>query len=132
MYKILLQIAGFTALALGLIGIVIPVLPTTPFLLLAAFLLAKSSPKMHALLVASKPYQLYVEPFKDAGGMPLGDKIKALAITYIVMGISAYLVQKVHVWIILVLCGLLVFYIIMIHIKTIPKAEQAKAVEESR
>ena len=53
--RFVLIAAGWISLALGLIGILLPVLPTTPFVILAAFLFSKGSPRLHGWLV-SRPY----------------------------------------------------------------------------
>ena len=78
--RYLLLACAWISCALGFVGIVIPVLPTTPFLLLAAFLFAKSSPRCHAWIVSTKVYKNYVEAFKESGGMPVSQKVKVLAI----------------------------------------------------
>lgn len=51
MAKVFFQIAGWTSLVLGVFGIILPVLPTTPFIILAAFCFSKGSPKMHSWLL---------------------------------------------------------------------------------
>lgn len=127
MKRALLVAAGSLSFALGILGIAVPVLPTTPLILLATFLFAKSSPRLHALVVGSKPYRLYVAPFKDAGGMPRATKIRALLLTYAVMGISAYLVRKPVVWAILAACALLMAYVILRRIPTVPDAAREEA-----
>lgn len=119
MKRALLIAAGCLSFAIGILGIAVPVLPTTPLLLLATFLFAKSSPRLHERVVGSKPYRLYVAPFKDAGGMPRSAKAKALFLTYAIMGISAYLVQKPIVWAVLSCCALIMLYIIGWRIPTI-------------
>ncbi len=53
MLRILYGALGWFSLALGVLGVLLPILPTTPFILLAAFFFAKSSPRMHAWLLAS-------------------------------------------------------------------------------
>ena len=67
-----LMLAGaWTACIIGCIGVFVPVLPTTPLLLLATFLFAKSSPRCHAWIISTRVYRTYVAAFKEAGGIPV-------------------------------------------------------------
>ena len=51
MTRVAFLIAGWLAFGLGSLGVILPVLPTTPFMLLAAFCFAKASPRLHGWLV---------------------------------------------------------------------------------
>lgn len=119
MKRVLCLAAAWACFALGLVGVAVPVLPTTPLFLAATFLFARSSPRLHAWIVSTKPYRLYVAPFKDTGGMPLAVKVRALAVTYGVMGVSAFLVQKPLVWAVLALCAVLVAYVILVRVPSV-------------
>jgi len=130
--RYLLLALAWISFTLGFIGIFIPVLPTTPFMLLATFLFAKSSPRLHAWIQTTRVYRHYVVPFKDAGGIPLGTKIRILAISYVVMGISAWFVQLWFVWVILGMVALFLLYLMFIRIPTITveEAEIARKAKE--
>lgn len=116
----LLMLAGaWTACILGCIGVFVPVLPTTPLLLLATFLFAKSSPHCHAWIVSTKVYKTYVEAFKQAGGIPLGTKVRILVVSFTVMGLSAWFVQKPLVWAVLAAVSVFLLYLMLVRIPTI-------------
>ena len=60
---------GFIATGLGFMGVFMPVIPTTPFLLLTAFLFSRSSERFNTWLQGTRMYAAYVEPFKRDGGI---------------------------------------------------------------
>ena len=119
--KIVFFICAWIVLVLGIVGIFVPVLPTTPFLLLSTFLFAHSSSRFHTWFCGTKVYKRYVIPFKEKGGIPLSDKIRILVISFVVMGISAVLVPRIYVWIILGLVALWLLFLMFIRIPTIAK-----------
>lgn len=69
---------GFISLALGTIGIFLPILPTVPFFMLSALLFAKSSERLHHWLINTNLYQKNLAPFKDKDGVPLKVKIRLI------------------------------------------------------
>ncbi|MFX1374766.1 MAG: YbaN family protein [Promethearchaeota archaeon] len=75
----LIFLGGFISLILGVIGIVIPILPTTPFLLLASAAFAKSSKRFHKWLLNNKILGSYIRNYKEGKGMPV--KIKVMTLT---------------------------------------------------
>ena len=85
-------IAGTICLVLGAIGIVLPILPTTPFLLAAAACYYKSSPRMHKWLLNNKWFGEYIRNYKEGRGLPLKTKITALAVLWLTIGISTVFV----------------------------------------
>ncbi len=111
---------------LAALGVFLPVLPTTPFLLLAAFLFARSSPKCHAWLCKTRIYRSYVLPFLEQGGISFKKKIHILAVSFSVMGISAFLVQRPLVWGILGAVALFLLWLMIVRIPTVGKPQQQK------
>ena len=87
--KALWFIAGTICLVLGAIGIVLPILPTTPFLLAAAACYYKSSERMHKWLLNNKWFGEYIRNYKQGRGLPLKTKISALTVLWLTIGISA-------------------------------------------
>lgn len=71
-------LAGWTALALGFIGVVTPLLPTTPFILLAAFCFARSSPRLHSWLTRHPTFGPMIENWARHGAIPRRAKRLAL------------------------------------------------------
>lgn len=80
--KLLLTIAGFLCLGIGLIGILVPILPTTPFLLLAAGIFLRSSEKWYGWLMNHKALGPYVRNFQENKAIPLGAKIASITLLW--------------------------------------------------
>ena len=79
--RILWGIFGFIALALGVIGIVLPLLPTVPFLLLAAFCFAKSSQRLHDWLVTHPKLGPPIQDWRDHGAIrPRAKRLATLTV----------------------------------------------------
>ncbi len=121
--NIALFVIAWISCALGLTGVFIPVLPTTPLLLLATFLFAKTSPKAHAWITSTKTYRMYVVAFQDAGGMSLSAKVRMIALSYTVLGISAWLVRIPLVWFVLAVVAVFLLYLVALRIPTISREE---------
>jgi len=83
--------AGCLSLTLGLLGIPLPVLPTTPFLLLSAACFARSSPRLLRWLLANKLFGRYLRNYCEKKGVPARVKIVTLALLWITIGLSAAL-----------------------------------------
>lgn len=79
---------GTLSLCLGLIGIFIPGLPTTPFLLLTAALYIKSSDKLYRRVVENRVIGAYVIKYRTNNGMTKRDKIFAISLMWIMIAIS--------------------------------------------
>ena len=87
--KILLITTGTFLIVVSIIGIFIPVLPTTPFLLLAAVLYAKSSKRFYNWLINNRILGRYIKNYREGKGIPLKVKIIAISILWITIGYSA-------------------------------------------
>lgn len=79
---------GCVSLALAVIGVVLPILPTVPFLALAAFCFAKSSDRLNNWLINTKFYQNNLADFKAGKGMTVKTKVRILATVILVMAIG--------------------------------------------
>ncbi|WP_208589104.1 YbaN family protein [Gracilibacillus suaedae] len=74
-------IGGSLSLVTGLIGIIVPLLPTTPLVLLAGFCYGKSSPRLYAWLMTNPYFGHYIADYKSGKGVPL--RIKVFAVTVV-------------------------------------------------
>jgi uncharacterized protein len=88
----LLLVVGTICLVLGAIGIFLPILPTTPFLLLAAACYVRSSDRMHKWLLGNRWLGEYIKNYQSGKGIPMKTKIIALAVLWTGMMFSAFFV----------------------------------------
>lgn len=88
--------AGTLCVALGVLGIFLPVLPTTPFLLLAAFCYARSSERLHRWLLTNRWFGEYLRNYHEDRRMRLRDKIVVLAVLWMAIGWTV--LNAVPVW----------------------------------
>ena len=86
--RITFVVLGCISLALAVIGVVLPILPTVPFLALAAFCFAKSSDRLNNWLINTKFYQNNLADFKAGKGMTVKTKVRILATVTLVMAIG--------------------------------------------
>lgn len=93
--KILLIVAGTISLALGTIGIVLPILPTTPFLLLSAACYCRSSDRLYHWLLKNKLFGEYIKNYRAGKGIPLKTKIVALTVLWATIVYSAFFFIKI-------------------------------------
>jgi uncharacterized membrane protein YbaN (DUF454 family) len=76
--KLVYRLIGFTAVALGAIGIFLPLLPTVPFMLLAAFCFARSNPALEARLVADPRFGPHIRAWREHGSISRRGKTAAI------------------------------------------------------
>ncbi|MCI3944503.1 hypothetical protein BW686_01835 [Pseudomonas syringae] len=93
--RYLLIAVGWLSVALGVIGIFLPVLPTTPFLLLAAACFARSSPRFYHWLVNHRQLGPWIRDYLEGNGIPLKGKVWAIALMWASISLSCYLVPSV-------------------------------------
>ena len=127
--QIIFLIIGCLSLALGCVGIVLPILPTVPFFLLTVFCFANSSQKLHDWCIGTQMYKKHLESFVQKKGMTVRTKATILtsvtalmAVGFVLMlrkGIIVPCVILAVVWV----CHLVYF---LFGVKTIPAAETAQ------
>ena len=88
----LLVVAGLVSTGVGIVGIALPVLPTTPFLILAAWCFARSSERLHRWLVTHRRFGVYIVGFVYGGGIPRRAKLTAIAVLWASISVSCVVI----------------------------------------
>ena len=127
--QLVFLIIGCLSLALGCVGIVLPILPTVPFFLVTVFCFANSSQRLHDWFISTQMYKKHLESFVQKKGMTVRTKATILtsvtalmAVGFVLMlrkGIIVPCVVLAVVWV----CHLVYF---LFGVKTIPAAETAQ------
>jgi uncharacterized membrane protein YbaN (DUF454 family) len=120
--KPILLVAGTIFLVLGAIGIFLPILPTTPFLLLSAACYVRSSERMYNWLIGNKWCGKYIKNYREGKGIPL--KTKILAITILWVGILYSAIMVVHEVFIAQFALLIIAVGVSIHIIRLPTCKK--------
>lgn len=95
--KLLYLILGCICLALGCIGVVLPILPTVPFFLVTVFCFAKSSQKLHDWFVGTKLYKKNLESFVQKRGMTVKTKASIIGSVTLLMAVGFLMMSAVPV-----------------------------------
>lgn len=116
--NILLIILGTLCVVLGTLGIFLPVLPTTPFLLLAAIYYGRSSKRFYHWLMNNRLFGEYIRNYRKGKGIPLKQKVITVLLLWLTIGSTAWLAVTLW-WIRLILLGIAVCVTIhLVNIKT--------------
>lgn len=109
--KILYVILGCIGVALGALGAVLPLLPSFPFLLLAAFCFARSSEKLHKWFTGTKLYKNNLESYVKGKGMTRKTKIKIMVTVTLLMSVGFVMMDQVPVGRVVLACVLSLIHI---------------------
>jgi len=134
--KLLFVALGFVFLAFGVVGTVLPLVPATPFVLLAAICFGKSSDRLHTWFLSTRLYHKNLEPFVQRRHMTIKTKLTLLATVTFFMGISFIMMIILSaptfariVLVIIWLCHVLYFGF---RVKTVQRCEVQKDMDCSR
>ena len=114
--KLILITAGTIFVGLGIVGIFLPILPTTPFLLLAAACYARSSKRFYDWLLDNKWFGAYIKNYREGRGVPLKVKVFTVSLLWITILFSVFFVVS-DFWIKIIL--IVISIGVTIHILTI-------------
>ena len=96
--RIFLIIVGCVSLALGILGIFLPMLPTTPFLLLSAAAWVKASPSLYEWLLNHKLFGKYIRNYREHRAIPLRVKIISVLFVWLTIGYCIFAVVDEWWW----------------------------------
>jgi len=116
MGRFLYRALGVLLTAAGIIGIVVPVWPTTIFLILASAVFLKSSPEMYQWLHRNRILGPYLQAYTDKTGISMGYKIWTISILWLSIGFSAIFAVSI-LWVRIMLFGIAVA--VTIHVATL-------------
>ena len=92
--RLILIVSGVLCIGLGILGIILPILPTTPFILLAAALFARSSPLFYNWIIKHKWFGSFIKNYYEGKGIPTRVKITAISILWITILFSVFFAVK--------------------------------------
>jgi uncharacterized protein len=102
--KPLLIFLGSLFVLIGLVGIVVPLVPTTPLLLLGAFCYARSSKRLYDWLLNTKWLGNYIKSFQAGNGIPRRTKVTAITVLWLTSGYSIFFLVPI-IWVKVILLG---------------------------
>jgi len=106
--KAILLFLGLLSLTIGVLAIVIPGLPTTPFLLMAAALFMRSSDRLYQKVMANRIVGPYIREFRENKGMTKRTKLHAIGTMWVMIAISCiFFVDDWMIRIIIISVGLI-------------------------
>lgn len=122
---------GFITLGLGLIGVILPILPTTPFLLVTSFCFAKGSERFHSWFTNTNIYKKHLESFVKERAMTLKQKVVLLSFVNFMLAFPLILVDVLPMRITIIVLIIIKLYYFIFRVKTITPEEKI-AMEAAR
>lgn len=111
--KLMWMLLGFIGLGLGAVGAVLPLLPSFPFLLLAAFGFGKSSERLHTWFIGTKLYKNNLESYVKGQGMTRKTKIRIMLTVTVLMTFGFFMMFRKNLYVpCAILGGVWVFHLI--------------------
>ena len=109
-----MEALGAVLLALGFLGVFLPILPTTPFVIAAAFCFS-ANPRMYAKIRDSPYFGEYLKAYKEGGTISRRMRVRAIAMVWVVMAVSVILLDALWLRVML----LIICAVVTIHLLTI-------------
>ena len=122
--RIVFIVLGCICLALGAVGIFLPILPTTPFFLATLFFFTNSSKRLHDWFISTGLYKKHLDSFVKKRGMTLSTKLSVIISVTLLMGFGFFMMARKGIWIpciILAVVWLVHLIYFIFRVKTITK-----------
>ena len=97
--RLIFLILGLLCLALGTIGVFLPILPTVPFYLATVFCFSQSSQKLHDWFISTELYKKHLQSFVEKKGMLMKTKISIITTVTLLMGFGFFMMARKGIWI---------------------------------
>ena len=97
--RLIFLILGCICLALGTVGVFLPILPTVPFFLATVFCFSQSSRKLHDWFLGTGLYKKHLQSFVEKKGMLLKTKISIIMTVTLLMGLGFFFMARKGIWI---------------------------------
>lgn len=125
--KIIFIVVGCICLALGTVGVFLPILPSTPFYLITLYCFARSSKKLEDWFKGTKLYKKHLESFVEKRGMLPQTKASILITVTLLMGLGIFFMARKGIWVPCIILGVvwvvhLVYFLFFV--KTIKEEER--------
>ena len=91
--RILFLVCGSLCVLLAILGMFLPVLPTTPFLLLASFCFARSSTRVNKWLLSNRWFGEYIRNYREGRGISLSHKVITISLLWLTIGYAVWVVS---------------------------------------
>lgn len=124
--KFIYIVLGLIALGFGILGIILPLIPTTPLLLLASFCFVKGSERFERWFKGTGLYKRYLEDFVRERAMTLRQKLSILLFADAMIAIAFILTDSFFVRAVLLIIVVYKYYYFITKIKTVPPAKKRK------
>lgn len=116
--KILYVSFGFLFLGIGILGIILPMMPGTPFLFVSLFFFTKGSERIHNWFVNTKIYHQHLKPIKEKRRIPAKTKRNILLLVTIMLGIACYYTTNYHAKIAILVVLAVKYWVFLFYLKT--------------
>lgn len=118
-------VLGFICLGLGVIGIIMPILPTTPFFLVTVVCFARGSERLKRWFMSTSFHKKYIQSFYEKKGMTLKNKLIILSFASIMLAVAFYFSAKPYARILIACVFLVKYYVFIFKIRTFPDDEKS-------